>query len=103
MIRNLFLALFLFAVAFPAALMPAPAAASHTVAVSCHDSAPMKQSDDDRHGVAVKHVCIGCVPMTAEFLFMAAVSPRAVSPAAQILPKLMGTCVLPALPPPRAF
>lgn len=105
MLRNLFLAIFLFALALPALAVPvAPAIASEPVAADCHGM-PIENQDDKvgDHGNSVRlHGCIGCI--------------APVSPALDVVPSLAlpfitqsaphrepsGTVAGPSIPPPRS-
>jgi hypothetical protein len=105
MLRNLFLALFLFALALPALAVPvAPAEASEPAAADCHGM-PTKDQDvgSEEHGNSVRlHGCIGCI--------------APVSPAFDVVPsatlpfitqsthhrELSGTIAGPSIPPPRS-
>jgi hypothetical protein len=105
MFRNLFLAIFLFALALPALAVPvAPAKASETAAADCHGMPMEKQDEDDpEHGNSVRlHGCIGCIaPVSpafdvvelAELPFIAQSAPHR---------ELSGTIAGPSIPPPRS-
>jgi hypothetical protein len=104
MLRNVFLALFLFALALPALAVPiAPAAASQPVATDCHGT-PLESQDDDaqHHDKSVRlHGCIGCIaPQSPVF----AVTQTAALPfitQSTAHRELSGTIKRPNIPPPR--
>jgi hypothetical protein len=105
MLRNLFLAIFLFALALPALAVPvAPAAASETAAADCHGM-PMEDQEDKAgdHGNSVRlHGCIGCIaPVSPAFdVVLSATLPFI----AQSAPhrEMSGTVAGPSIPPPRS-
>jgi hypothetical protein len=105
MLRNLLLAVFLFALALPALAVPvAPAAASQSAATDCHGMPVEKQDDGPQHegkGVQV-HGCIGCIaPLSPAFaIFETAALPFI----AQSQPhrELSSTTKRPNIPPPRS-
>ena len=105
MFRNLFLAIFLFALALPALAVPvAPAAALPAAATDCHGM-PVEPNDDDaqHRGKGVQlHGCIGCIaPVSPVF---AVVDPTPLIFIAQSQPplELSGTIKRPSIPPPRS-
>ena len=102
MLRNLFLAIFLFALALPAlAVSIAPVAAADTAATDCHGM-PVEKQDDDagEHGqIARPHGCIGCIAPVF------AVTPSAALPfitQRALHRELSGTAGEPNIPPPRS-
>ena len=105
MLRNLFLAIFLFALALPALAVPiAPVAAADTAATDCHGM-PVEKQDDDagEHGqIARLHGCIGCIaPVSPVF----EVTPSAALPfitQRALHRELSGTAGEPNIPPPRS-
>jgi hypothetical protein len=105
MFRNLFLAIFLFALALPALAVPvAPVEVSEAAAVDCHGM-PIDDQDDgtEEHGNSVRlHGCIGCIaPVSPSF----DVIPSETLPfIAQSAPhrELSGTVAGPSIPPPRS-
>lgn len=105
MFRNLFLAIFLFALALPALAVPvAPAKASETAAADCHGMPMENQNEDDReHGNSVRlHGCIGCIAPVSPVI---EVIPLAALPfITQTTPhrELSGTIAGPSIPPPRS-
>lgn len=104
MLRNLFLAIFLFALALPALAVPvAPVAASEAMPADCHGM-PMGTQDDDaeEHGKAVQlHGCIGCIaPVSPGFAIFQSASLPCI-PQSALLHELLGTIARPTIPPPR--
>ena len=95
---RLLLALFVFALALPAAARPA-----------CHT--PALPSVGMQHGghhapqpapVMAEHVCIGCIPLTDSGAPIVASAMMRALPVAVAVTRLdLGGGVLPALPPPR--
>jgi hypothetical protein len=105
MLRNLFLAIFLFALALPALAVPvAPASASETVANDCHGM-PVEDQDvgSDEHGKSVRlHGCIGCIaPVSPAFDIVSAATLPFVTPSTPHR-ELSGTVAGPSIPPPRS-
>jgi hypothetical protein len=105
MLRNLFLAIFLFALALPALAVPvAPPVASDPVATDCHGM-PMDDQDDgtDEHGNNVQlHSCIGCIaPVSPAFDVVRSVALPFVTQSAPYR-ELSGTVARPNIPPPRS-
>lgn len=105
MLRNLFLAIFLCALALPALAVPfAPAAASEPAASDCHGMPMENQEDGDtEHGNSVRlHGCIGCIaPVSPVF---DVVQLTALPFITQSAPhhELSGTVAGPNIPPPRS-
>jgi hypothetical protein len=105
MLRNLFLAIFLFALALPALAVPvAPVAASETAASECHGM-PMEDQDDKagEHSNGVRlHGCIGCIaPVSPVFdLALSAALPFVTQSTPYL--ELSGTIAGPTIPPPRS-
>jgi hypothetical protein len=104
MLRNLLLALFLFALAFPAIAMPAaPAEASQAVAQDCHGM-PVEQQDSEKQhpdGNARLHGCIGCVAPQAPMVAIIDVISLPFVVQQQNERELTGTTERPGIPPPR--
>jgi hypothetical protein len=105
MLRNLFLALFLFALALPALAVPvAPAVASEPVAADCHGM-PMENQDDgtEEHGSSARlHGCIGCIaPASPAFGVVQLTAPPFITQSAPYR-ELSGTIAGPSIPPPRS-
>jgi hypothetical protein len=105
MLRNLFLAIFLFALALPALAVPVePAVASETVAPDCH-GIPVENQENDtgEHGNSERlHGCIGCIaPVSSAF---DVVQSTALPFITQNAPHsvLSGTVAGPNIPPPRS-
>jgi hypothetical protein len=103
--RNLFLAVFLFALALPALAVPvAPAAAAETVAADCHGM-PMEKQDDgaNEHGNSVRlHGCIGCIaPVSPAFAILHSAALRFFAQNASYR-ELSGRVAGPIIPPPRS-
>lgn len=104
MLRNLFLALFLFALALPALAVPfAPAIASVPAATDCHGMPMEKQGEDAQpNGKWVQlHGCIGCIaPVSPVFVIAETTALPFIT---QDLPhrELSGTVKRPTIPPPR--
>lgn len=104
MLRNLFLALFLFALSLPALAVPvAPAVASETAAADCHGM-PMEGQDEDteEYGSSARlHGCIGCIaPVSPVFDVVQLTALPFITPSAPHR-ELSGTVAGPSLPPPR--
>lgn len=105
MFRNVFLAIFLFALALPALAVPAaPVAASQAMASDCHGM-PMDTQDDstEEHGKGVRlHGCIGCIaPVSPGFAVFQSASLPSITQCA-VLDELLGTIARPTIPPPRS-
>ncbi len=105
MFRNVFLAIFLFALALPALAVPAaPVAAAQAMASDCHGM-PMDRQDDDaeEHGKGVRlHGCIGCIaPVSPSFAVFQSASLPSITQSAP-LNELLGTIARPTIPPPRS-
>jgi len=105
MLRNLFLAVFLFALALPALAVPvAPAVASETVASDCHGM-PMENQDDNagEHGKSIRlHGCIGCIaPVSPVFDVVQTAALPFITQSAPYR-ELFGTVAGPTIPPPRS-
>ena len=105
MLRNLFLAIFLFALALPALAVPvAPAVASEPVATDCHGM-PMNDGDDKagEHGNGVRlHGCIGCIaPVSPAFDVFPSVTLPFITQST-VHRELSGTVAGPSIPPPRS-
>jgi hypothetical protein len=104
MLRNLLLAIFLFALALPALAVPvAPAVASEPLATDCHGMPVESNEDDAEHqGKSVQlHGCIGCIaPVSPVF---AVAEPTTLMFITQSQPprELTGTIKRPNIPPPR--
>jgi hypothetical protein len=104
MFRNVFLAIFLFALALPALAVPvAPEEASQAMASDCHGT-PMDTQDDstEKHDKSVRlHGCIGCIaPVSHDFAVFQSVSLPCMRQSA-LLNELSGTIARPTIPPPR--
>jgi hypothetical protein len=105
MLRNLLLALFLFALAFPAVAMPAaPTKASRTLVQDCHGMPVEKQDDDTPHpdGNARLHGCIGCVAPLGPMAAIIDALPLPFIVQQQLERELTGTAQRPSIPPPRS-
>jgi hypothetical protein len=105
MLRNLFLAIFLFALALPALAVPlAPAEASEPVAADCHGM-PVEPEDDKagEHGNSVRlHGCIGCIaPVSPVFDVVQLAALPFITQSARHR-ELSGTIAGPTIPPPRS-
>ena len=105
MLRNLFLAAFLFALALPALAVPvAPALASETVASDCH-AMPTKNQDNDagEHDKSLRlHGCIGCIaPVSPVFNVVPSAALPFITQSAHYR-KLAGSAAAPMIPPPRS-
>lgn len=102
MIRNLFLAIFLFALALPALAVPvAPFAVSDTVATDCHGMSSQDDKVGDHESGIRIHNCIGCIAPTNAAPPVA--KPLRFSFITYSVPviHLSGTSPRPSLPPPR--
>jgi hypothetical protein len=104
MLRNLFLAVFLFALALPALAVPvAPVATSETSAPDCHGM-PTEEPDErgEQHGNSARlHGCIGCIaPVSPSFDVIRSAALPFIT---QSTPsrELSGTVARPTIPPPR--
>ena len=106
MLRNLFLAIFLLALALPALAVPvAPAVASETAAAACHGMSVEKQDDagDEGHGNSGRlHGCIGCIASGTAVLDMAQTPELPFITHSAITRELSGTAAGPTIPPPRS-
>jgi hypothetical protein len=106
MLRNLFLALFLFALALPALAVPAaPAAASETaMGFDCHGM-PIEEQDDggEQQDANLRlHGCIGCIaPVAPSFDLLQPTALPFVIQSTQHR-ELCGTAAGPSIPPPRS-
>lgn len=105
MLRNLFLAIFLFALALPALAVPvAPAEASQPAAADCHGM-PMENQDDgtEEHGSSARlHGCIGCIaPASPAFDVVQLTALHFITQSAPYQ-ELSGTVAGPSIPPPRS-
>lgn len=101
MLRNLFIALFLFALASPALAVPGtPVATSETAASDCHGM-PMEDQDvgGEQHANSVRlHGCIGCIaPVSPVFGLVASALLLFISQSAPCR-ELSGTIAGPAMP-----
>lgn len=104
MLRNLLLALFLFALAFPAIAMPAATAGtSQTVAQDCHGMPVEQQDSDMQHPEdrARLHGCIGCVALQGPMVAIIDVISLPFIVRQQTERELTGTTQRPNIPPPR--
>ncbi len=104
MLRNLFLVIFLFALALPAVAVPvAPVAAAQSVATDCHGM-PVERKDGgaQHHGKGVQlHGCIGCIaPVSPVFALVETTSLPFIAQS-QLHPELSSTVKRPTIPPPR--
>ncbi|WP_373475725.1 hypothetical protein [Sphingorhabdus sp.] len=104
MLRNLLLAVFLFALALPALAVPvAPAVASETVASDCHGMPVENEKDNaEEHSKSIRlHGCIGCIaPVSPIFDVVQTVALPFVIQSA-LYRELSGTVAGPTIPPPR--
>jgi hypothetical protein len=104
MLRNLFLALFLFALALPALAVPvAPAEASEPAAADCHGM-PMESQDDgtEEHGSSARlHGCIGCIAPASPAFDVVQLTALPFVTQSEPHRELSGTVAGPSLPPPR--
>jgi hypothetical protein len=105
MLRNLFLAIFLFALALPALAVPvAPAVASEPVATDCH-GIPMEDQDDgaEEHGNNVRlHGCIGCIAPVSPAFDVVQLTALPFIIQSTLHRELSGTVAAPNIPPPRS-
>lgn len=105
MLRNLFLALFLFALALPALAVPvAPAEASETAAADCHGM-PMEDQDDKagEHGNSVRlHGCIGCIAPVSPAFDVVQLTALPFITQGTLHRELSSTVAGPSIPPPRS-
>jgi hypothetical protein len=104
MIRNLFLTLFLLAIAFPAAAMPLGGQFSdkNSMMASCHETAPPEQEDGKKQHPMAQHGCIGCIALAEQKLAPVPPKLRAISPDPAAMSALTGILPAPETPPPRA-
>ena len=105
MLRNLFLALFLFALALPALAVPvAPAEASEPAVADCHGM-PMEDQDvgSEEHGNSMRlHGCIGCIaPVSPAFGVVQLTALPFITQSAPYR-ELSSTVAGPSIPPPRS-
>jgi hypothetical protein len=105
MIRNLFLAIFLCALALPALAVPVgPAVASEPAATDCHGMPIENQEDGDmEQGNSVRlHGCIGCIaPVSPAFDVVPLTALPFITQSAPYR-ELSGTVAGPNIPPPRS-
>ena len=105
MLRNLFLAIFLFVLALPALAVPvAPAVASKPVASDCHGM-PMEDQDDgtEEGGNSVRlHGCIGCIAPLSPVFDVAPLPELPFITRSAPCHELFGTVMGPNIPPPRS-
>ena len=105
MLRNLFLALFLFALALPALAVPVGTTeASEPAAADCHGM-PMENQDDKagEHGNSARlHGCIGCIaPVSPAFDVVQSTALPFITQST-LHRELSGTVAGPNIPPPRS-
>jgi hypothetical protein len=101
MIRHVFLALFLLALALPAVALPVPAAAPTTEVQDCHGM-PLPDHHDKKDGFELRlHGCIGCIAPLATALHALPIALRPFIPHAPLAPPMDGASPRPSLPPPR--
>lgn len=105
MLRNLFLAIFLFALALPALAVPvAPAEASEPAAADCHGM-PMENQDDDvgDHGNSARlYGCIGCIAPVSPAFDVVQLTTLPFITQSKLHRELFGTVAGPNIPPPRS-
>jgi hypothetical protein len=104
MLRNLFLATFLFALALPALAVPlAPTITSQPAVADCHGMPMEKQGEDTKHnGKGIQlHGCIGCIAPLCPIFVMAETTALPFVPKNLAHRTLFGTMKRPSIPPPR--
>ena len=104
MLRNLFLAIFLTALALPAVAVAVPVAASEAVAADCHGM-PMESQDDGQgeHGKALRlHGCIGCIAPVLPAYAVALSTALPFITQSELHRELSGKVAEPNIPPPRS-